>query len=82
MFIPDFFLGWAMFFSPFVLVGWYIFRKRKSVSADFDGTGFPTVVNLDPFGSTEEHSTNINGLLMVGEVDVLGNPFGESGHTH
>lgn len=58
----DFFLGLTAILAPFAFAGAVIIRQRKS------GKEFRVGASPMPF--------NVNGLPMMGYVDVNGNPIG------
>lgn len=94
MFIPDYVLGWGVILVPFVFVGVFVARQRKTSGvnrhgvafAPLNANGLPMIgcvdVNGNTLGSVSIHQTNVNGLPMVGNVDVCGNAFGTSGHAY
>ncbi|WP_146180635.1 hypothetical protein [Limnohabitans curvus] len=89
----DFVVGLTVILTPFILVGVFVARRRKSSAAirhgaaysSLNANGLPMVggvdVNGNSFGSIDVHPTNVNGLPMAGGVDVCGNAFGSTGHT-
>jgi hypothetical protein len=76
MFNQDLLIGLVAIFTPFVLVAMFISRQNKRCGANRHGiAATPLDVNGNPLGSTSP-SSNVNGLPMVGAVDVNGNTFG------
>jgi hypothetical protein len=76
MFDQDLLIGLVAIFTPFVLVAMSIGRQHKSNRTNRHGiAATPLNVSGKPLRSTNP-SSNVNGLPMVGAVDVNGNTFG------